>query len=504
MSILSGIYSWFFKRRMEEILFFHKEPYGVQEKQLHYLIDTAKDTYWGKQHGYGSIKALEHFKQQVPIQEYNDAFPFIERAMKGEADVLWPGIVKWFAKSSGTTHAKSKFIPVTQESLDDTHFKGGKDMYGTYFFHHDDAKLADGKSLVVGGSHEINKLNSQSSYGDLSAVLLQNLPFWAELLRTPDLKTALMSEWEAKIEAMAEKTSQADVTNVVGVPTWTVVLFNRILEITGKSCISEVWPNLELYIHGGVSFQPYRSLFKRLIGGKGINYLETYNASEGNFALQDDCSQEGMLLMLDYGIFYEFIPMSELGKEQPKTIGLDQVELHKSYALVISTNGGLWRYMIGDTIRFVSKEPFRITVSGRTKHFINAFGEELIIENADNAIAQASEKHGCLVSDYTAAPVYFSEHGSGAHEWLIEFKREPRQLEAFVTDLDEALKSLNTDYQAKRHKGMALSLPVVHQLQPGSFHNWLKSKGKLGGQNKVPRLSNNRDLIEEVKAYLGI
>jgi hypothetical protein len=420
--------------------------------------------------------------------------------MNGEENVLWNTPVKWFAKSSGTTSDKSKFIPISEECLEDCHYKAAKDVLTLYYRHVPESDLLTGKGLVIGGSHQVNKHNDEVQYGDLSAVLLQNTPFWGQWLRTPELSIALMDEWETKIESLAQSTIQENVTSVSGVPTWTLVLFKRILEITGKSTIKEVWPNLELYMHGGVSFTPYAEQFHQLIGAP-INYIEIYNASEGFFAAQMKPNDDGMLLLLDHGIFYEFMPLEEYGKENPKTVGLDKVEIGHHYAPVITTNSGLWRYLVGDTIQFVSKFPFKIKVSGRLKHFINAFGEELMVDQADQAIAHAAHATGAVVNDYTAAPVYFGEHHNGAHEWLVEFETEPGSLEEFILVLDQHLQTINSDYEAKRHKNIALSLPKIAALPKGLFAGWLKSKGKLGGQHKVPRLSNNRQYIDEIKAF---
>jgi hypothetical protein len=408
--------------------------------------------------------------------------------------------VNWFAKSSGTTNDKSKFIPITQESLEDCHFQSAKDVLTMYYNNRSESDLLTGKGLVIGGSHQISQLNEEMQYGDLSAVLLQNTPIWANWIRTPELSIALMDEWEEKIEKMAHHTIQEDVTSISGVPTWTLILIKRILAITGKKTLKEVWPNLELYIHGGVSFTPYRAQFQQLIGG-GCSYLEMYNASEGFFAAQVSPEEEGMLLFTENGIFYEFMPVSEYGKPNPKTIGLNDIVVGENYALVISTNGGLWRYLVGDTVQFISKYPFKLKVTGRLKQYINAFGEELIADNADRAIAIACANTGLIVADYTAAPIYFSEQHQGAHEWLIEFEQKPDSIEHFTLELDTALKSLNSDYEAKRHKDMALAMPVVHALNPGIFNQWLKHKGKLGGQHKVPRLSNERLYIDEIKSF---
>jgi hypothetical protein len=410
--------------------------------------------------------------------------------------------VQWFAKSSGTTSDKSKFIPISEESLKENHYRGSKDVLSFYYASHPESDLLTGKGLVIGGSHQIAQVNEEIQYGDLSAVILQNSPFWSNWIRTPDLSIALMDEWEAKIEALAQSTIQENVTSMAGVPTWLIVLLKRILEITGKKTIKEVWPSLELYLHGGVSFVPYREQFEKLIG-KPINYLEMYNASEGFFAAQDEIGVDGMLLMCDHGIFYEFLPPEEWGKPDGRTMQLNEVEVGKNYAPVITTKGGLWRYLLGDTIQFTSLDPFRIKVSGRIKHFINAFGEEVIIDNSDAAIAEACRQTGAVVNDYTAAPVYFSDEGNGAHEWLIEFEKRPESMEHFTTVLDGTLQSLNSDYEAKRTKNIALRLPTVQAAEKGTFKAWLGSKGKLGGQHKVPRLSNDRTTLEEILAFRG-
>ncbi len=472
-------------------------PIAAQREVLQDLVTHGQYTEFGRKYNLKQIFNIRDFKQTIPIQEYDDLKPYIQRIMNGQENVLWNTPVNWFAKSSGTTSEKSKFIPITDESLEDCHYQGAKDVLTFYYHYHPESDLLTGKGLVIGGSHQVSQVNEETYYGDLSAVLLQNTPFWGQWLRTPELSIALMDEWETKIKTLAKSTVIENVTSISGVPTWTLVLIKHILEITGKATLKEVWPNLELYMHGGVSFTPYKKQFKKLMG-EGVNFLEMYNASEGFFAAQDHPDEEGMMLYLQHGIFYEFMPVEEYGKENPRTIGLKNVEIGKNYALVISTNGGLWRYLVGDTIQFTSLYPFRIKVSGRIKHYINAFGEELIVENADKAIALASEKTGNVVNDYTAAPVYFSENSNGAHEWLIEFENEPENLKQFAYELDCALKAVNSDYEAKRHKDIALRLPIVHSLKKGVFNEWLKSKGKLGGQHKVPRLSNDRKYIDEI------
>jgi len=497
MNLLSPAISSLARMRLWRIEAWRNNPLDAQREVLQDLVTSAQYTEFGRKYNFSNLFNVRDFKATVPIHEYEDIKPYIERIMQGEQNILWNTPIYWFAKSSGTTSDKSKFIPISEESLQDGHYKASKDVLSLYYQYHPDSALLTGKGLVIGGSHNINPMNAEAQYGDLSAVLLQNSPFWGHWLRTPDLSIALMDEWESKIEKLAESTIKENVTSISGVPTWTLVLFKRILEITGKQTMSEVWPSLELYMHGGVSFTPYKEQFKKIIG-KDINYLEMYNASEGFFAAQDLPGNEGMLLFTDHGIFMEFMPVSEYGKKEPQTVSLQDVELGKNYALIISTNGGLWRYLVGDTVQFVSLNPFRISVSGRLKHYINAFGEEVIVDNSDKAIATASRETGAVVNDYTAAPVYFSDSSNGAHEWLIEFEKEPESLELFTKELDAALKNINSDYEAKRHKSIALGMPVVHSMNKGAFAEWLRSKGKLGGQHKVPRLSNDRTMVDEI------
>ncbi len=497
MKLLSPAISSLARMRMWRIDAWKNSPIEAQRDVLQNLVTAAQYTEFGRKYNFSELFTIRAFKQAVPIHDYDDMKPYIQRIMNGEQNVLWNTPIYWFAKSSGTTSDRSKFIPVSDESLQDCHYKAAKDVLTLYYHFNPESELLTGKGLVIGGSHTINQLNPEVQYGDLSAVLLQNSPFWGHWIRTPDLSIALMDEWESKIEKLAQKTIKENVTSISGVPTWTLVLFKRILEITGKSCMAEVWPSLELYMHGGVSFTPYKEQFGKLIG-KDIHYLEMYNASEGFFAASDKPGEEGMLLFLDHGVFMEFMPVGEYGKKQPKTIGLRDVQLNKNYALVISTNGGLWRYLLGDTIQFTSLRPYKIKVSGRLKHYINAFGEEVIVDNTDEAISIACEKTGAIVTDYTAAPVYFSDSAAGAHEWLIEFEKLPENMEQFANELDAALKNINSDYDAKRYKDMALRLPVLHPLKKGVFADWLRKKGKLGGQHKVPRLSNERTLLEEI------
>jgi hypothetical protein len=501
MKLLSPAISRLARLRFWQMEQWIQNPVAVQREVLQHLVTSAQYTEFGRKYNFSKIFSIKEFKKAVPIHEYDDLKPYIQRIMGGEQNILWGTPVNWFAKSSGTTSDKSKFIPVSEESLQDCHYKGAKDVVTMYYNCNPDSDLLTGKGLVIGGSHTISQMNEDAHYGDLSAVLLQNSPFWGNWIRTPELDIALLDEWEDKIEKLAGSTIGENVTSISGVPTWTLVLIKRILEITGKNNLSEVWPSLELYIHGGVSFTPYRQQLTKLIG-KEINYLDMYNASEGFFAAQAAPLDDGMLLFLDHGIFMEFMPVEEYGKQNPETIGLRDVETGKNYALVINTNGGLWRYLLGDTIQFTTLSPHRIKVSGRLKHFMNAFGEEVIVDNSDKAISNASEKTGAVVNDYTAAPVYFSENNNGAHEWLIEFDKEPENLNHFVYELDSALKNINSDYEAKRHKDIALRMPVVKSLPKGLFKEWLRSKGKLGGQHKVPRLSNERKYIDEINAML--
>lgn len=501
MAIFNSIFSWIMKQRIHQIALFMKHPNEVQQDWLFKLLSVARNTEWGLKYDYQSIKSAEEFRNRVPLQNYETLKPYILRLRQGEQNLLWNSDIKWFAVSSGTTNDKSKFIPVSMESLEECHFKGGKDLLSIYCNNNPDTQLFSGKLLSLGGSHRINSFSNDSFYGDLSAILIQNLPFWIQLLRTPDLSIALMDEWEEKIDKMARVTMLEDVTSISGVPSWTMVLLKRIMELSGKKDLTEVWPNLELFVHGGVSFSPYREQFKKLISSPSMKYLETYNASEGFFGIQDQPASEEMLLMLDYGIFYEFIDMANMPTDFPIAIGLEKVELNKEYALVISTNAGLWRYQIGDTVVFTSLNPYRIKITGRTSSFINAFGEELVVDNAEKAMAEACKHTFAVVKEYTAAPVYITEEKNGAHEWLIEFEKEPNDLKQFSIILDESLKKLNSDYEAKRYLDMALRGPILKVMPENTFYQWLKSKNKLGGQHKVPRLSNNRKIIDEILTY---
>lgn len=498
MPIISSIFNWLNVKRMSQIDLFRRYPVNVQLETLTKLIKKATDTETGAKYSFRNINSLADFQKRVPLQDYENIKSQILRLRKNEKNILWPSEIKWFAKSSGTTSDKSKFIPVSREAMEDCHFRGGKDVLAIYSSLKPSNSLFKGKTLALGGSHQVNEFSSESYYGDLSAVLIQNLPFWAEFLRTPNLEIALMDEWEGKIEKMAKATIKNNVTSIAGVPSWTLVLLKRILEITGKNNICEIWHNLELFVHGGVCFTPYREQFRKLIPADNMNYLETYNASEGFFAIQDDFSTQDMLLMLDYGIFYEFIPLDELSKENPAVCTVADVEKEKNYAIIITTNSGLWRYIIGDTVKFTSLYPHKIVVTGRTKHFINAFGEEVIIENAEKAIKAACDKTQTEIKEYTAGPVYMTEASKGAHEWLFEFIVPPDDIDYFMEILDVTLKSVNSDYEAKRYKDMSLGFPRYRVMKNGTFYKWLKSKGKLGGQHKIPRLANHREYIDEL------
>ena len=498
MKIFSPAISRLARLRYWRIEHWVKDPLAAQREVLQDLITHGQYTQIGRKHQFSSVFNIRKFKEVLPIQAYEDIKPYIDEVMQGETDVLWNTPIAWFAKSSGTTSDKSKFIPLSQESIEDNHFQASKDVLSIYYNDFPDSDLLTGKMLIIGGSHQVHPIKEDIQYGDLSAVLLQNSPIWSGLVRVPELSIALMDEWESKIEMLAQSTIQEPVTSIAGVPTWTLVLLKRILQITGKKTIKEVWPDFELYIHGGVSFTPYRAEFKKIIGGD-CNYLEIYNASEGFFAAQDRLNEEGMLLFLDHGIFYEFMPVEEYGKENPVTIGLDKVELGKNYAIVVSTNGGLWRYLVGDTVQFVTLNPFRIKVSGRLKQYINAFGEELIADNSDKAISITCASLNLVMKEYTAAPIFMSDKGAGAHEWLIEFENAPADMQAFTVELDKNLQSVNSDYEAKRYKDIALGLPQITAVKKDCFHEWLKRKGKLGGQHKIPRLSNERKFLEELK-----
>ncbi|MFL1011940.1 GH3 auxin-responsive promoter family protein [Flavisericum labens] len=495
--IVNSIASWFLKKRFHQIELFLKYPNEVQNELLLSLINTAKNTEFGKTYDFASIKNYQTFAERVPIKNYDDWQDDIERSRRGENNIFWPTPIKWFAKSSGTTRAKSKFIPVSLESLEDCHYAASKDLLCMYLNNNENSQLFTGKSLRLGGSKELYKENG-TVFGDLSAILIDNMPFWAEFSSTPSNKVSLMSDWEHKMQAIVNETINEKVTSLAGVPSWMLVLLNNVLETTGKNSILDVWPNLEVYFHGGVSFIPYKDQYKKILPSKSFKYYETYNASEGFFAIQDRNNSSELLLMLDYGIFYEFIPMHLYGTSKEKAIPLSEVQLGKNYAVIITTNAGLWRYKIGDTIKFTSLNPYRIKISGRTKHHINVFGEELIIENAESALKKVCKRTKAEIVDFTAAPIYMQGKEKGAHQWLIEFKTLPKDIDYFNELFDNALKALNSDYEAKRYNNITLNKPKISLARKNLFYDWLKLNNKLGGQHKIPRLSNTREYMEEL------
>ncbi|MCW3086350.1 MAG: auxin-responsive promoter [Bacteroidetes bacterium] len=499
MPILNSIASWWMKKRMHQIELFMKYPYDVQNEWLKKLVESAEHTEWGKAHHFDEIGNYQQFKKMIPLQDYDSLKPYIDRMREGEQNVLWHSEIKWFAKSSGTTNDKSKFIPVSAESLDNCHYNGGRDMIAIHCNLNPETQLFTGKNLALAGSLVTDHHNGyESQNGDLSAIVINNLPIWAEFFRAPDMSIALMDKWDEKLQKIAEATVNENMVSLAGVPSWMLLIMQKVLEASGKKSIGEVWPNLEVYFHGGVNFTPYREQFKKIFDKSDMTYLELYNATEGFFGIQDQRDSGELLLMLDYGIFYEFIPVTEIEKENPNVISLEDVKADVNYAMVITTNAGLWRYKLGDTIKFTSLHPFRFKITGRTKHFMNAFGEEVIVDNADKALAIACEKTGAQLREYTAAPVYMKDNESGMHEWLIEFEVQPGDITYFTEMLDNALKSINSDYEAKRYQNLALKLPSVKVVPTGTFYKWLESKNKLGGQHKVPRLSNDRKYLEEI------
>jgi len=497
--IINTVASWLLKKRLHQIEFFLKYPIEVQDELLMGLVVFAKDTEMGKNYDFSSIQNYTDFASRVPITNYEGMEHLIDQSRRGSANLFWPTPIKWFAKSSGTTNAKSKFIPVSQESLEDCHYKSSKDLLSIYLNNNENSQLFTGKSLRLGGSKELYESHG-SVFGDLSAILIDNMPFWAEFSSTPSNKVSLMPDWNTKLAAVIAETSKENVTSMAGVPSWMLVLLNELLDTTGNDHLFQVWDQLEVYFHGGISFSPYKEQFKKLLPRKSFNYYEIYNASEGFFAIQDRNKASDLMLMLDYGIFYEFIPMNAYGKEEEYAIPLSEVTLHTNYAIVITTNAGLWRYKVGDTVRFTSLSPYRIKITGRTRHHINVFGEELIIENAEEALKIVCKKTNAEIIEYTAAPIFMKGKEKGGHEWLIEFRTPPEDLGHFTALLDNALKSLNSDYEAKRYNNMTLNEPIVHKARVGQFHDWLAAKGKLGGQHKIPRLSNSRQYLEELMA----
>jgi hypothetical protein len=497
LQIINSFATWILKKRIHQMELFLKYPHEVQEELLFSLIKSAEATQIGKKYDFSSVKNYTTFSERVPIASYEELEPLIELTRKGEQNVFWHSNIKWFAKSSGTTNAKSKFIPVSAEALENCHYKASKDLLCLFLNNNEDSQLFTGKSLRLGGSKQLYEDNN-TFFGDLSAILIDNMPIWAEFSSTPSSKISLMGDWETKLPAIINETVNENVTSLAGVPSWMLVLLQKALETTGKSNLLEVWPNAEVYFHGGVSFEPYKEQYKKLFPKDSFKYYEIYNASEGFFAIQDQNGSDELLLMLDYGIFYEFIPMDTFGTLNQRVIRLNQVELHKNYALVITTNSGLWRYLIGDTIRFTSLNPYRIKVTGRTKHHINVFGEELMVENTDTALAKTCKTFNCEMVDYTVAPIFMTNNQKGAHEWMVEFKNPPEDIAKFTQALDENIQALNSDYEAKRFNNMTLNPLVLHVARPHLFYDWLKQQDKLGGQHKVPRLSNERTYLERL------
>lgn len=488
----------FFYKRQKELDRHLNEAGALQQEVLRRLIETAKNTEYGVKHLFGATRDYASFAQNTPLNTYEDLKGDIERMRRGERDVLWPGTVRWFAKSSGTTNDKSKFIPVSDQGLQRIHYAGGTDTVALYLRDHPHSRLFDGKALILGGSHAPNYNFSNSLVGDLSAILIENINPLVNLVRVPKKRTALLSDFEIKRERIARETVNKNVTNLSGVPSWMLSVLTRVLEISGKSHLNEVWPNLEVFFHGGVAFTPYRQQYEELIPSSSMHYMETYNASEGFFGQQDDLSDPSMMLMLDYDIFYEFIPMEELHEEHPNIVPLTGVEIGRNYAMVISTSCGLWRYIIGDTITFTSKNPYKFVITGRTKHFINAFGEELIVDNAEKGLDYACKQTGAEVLEYTAAPVFMDNHAKCRHQWIIEFAKDPDDINHFAQLLDQKLQEINSDYEAKRYKNITLQHLEIVKAHHNLFNNWLKAKGKLGGQHKVPRLYNSRRFIDEL------
>ena len=495
---LTSIIRPVFNSRLRAIEQYDSHAEDIQRTVLDSLLQRAADTEWGQRYKYASIHSYEEFAATVPVNTYEELKGYIDRMRHGERDVLWPGQVKWYAKSSGTTNDKSKFIPVSQAGLHDTHYQGGTDAVVLYLHNNPLSRLFDGKALILGGSHAPNYNVANSLVGDLSAILIENINPLANLVRVPKKQTALLSDFEVKRDRIARETMNKNVTNISGVPSWMLSVLVRVLELTGKKHLEEVWPNLEVFFHGGIAFTPYRKQYEQLITSPGMNYMETYNASEGFFGLQDDPSDPAMSLMIDYDVFYEFIPMDEFGTDHPTVVPLQGIEVGKNYAMVITTSCGLWRYLIGDTVMFTSKNPYKFVITGRTKYFINAFGEELIMDNAEKGLKYACEKTGAQVAEYTAAPVFMDSNAKCRHQWLIEFSKEPASLDEFASLLDKHLQEINSDYEAKRFHDVTLQHLEIVKARPNLFNDWLKSKGKLGGQHKVPRLSNSRKNIDEM------
>jgi len=499
VSVINAMVKAYLDSRMDRLHQTAEKSDQFQAETLQTLLSKGRETLFGADHRFENIRDYDQFRKLVPIRSYESIFPYIERSLNGERNVLWPGSIRWFAKSSGTTNDRSKFIPVTKESLDECHYKGGRDVLTCYNAWQPEHTLFEGKSLVLSGSLH-TAADSPFQAGDISAVLLENMPWWMHYFRAPSKEIALMGNWEEKLDRLAEAIIPEDITFLSGVPSWMLVLLKRVLELEGKTQLREVWPNLQLFIHGAVNFAPYRPLYQNLSAGNEIHYLETYNASEGFFALQDRENKNDMLLMTDYGVYYEFVPLNKLDQPEEHVVPLESVELGKAYALVITTNAGLWRYLIGDTVEFTSLRPYRLRIVGRTKHFINAFGEELMVENAETALAIACQQCHASIREFTVAPIFQTAHQPGGHEWLIEFEEAPSNLPIFAERLDSELRKVNADYDAKRTGNFAMGLPQIHAVEKGLFYRWMSSRGKTGAQHKVPRLSNDRIWIEQLQA----
>jgi hypothetical protein len=498
MSLFNTILRQYLINQLPDIDKYRQQAIPLQHQVFNDLIKKATNTEFGKKHHFSEIKNHQQFCKNIPLHSYNEIKPYIDRMIEGEQNILWPSHIKWFSKSSGTTSERSKYIPVSNESLKKCHYRGGRDVLSSYCDMFPETSIFKGKGLILGGSMRQAEQNSKASYGDLSAILIHNFPRWADFIRTPSREIALMDEWESKLELMSDFVLPQNITSLSGVPSWMLLLLKKVLEKSGKKNIKEVWPNLELFMHGGVNFEPYHDQYDEIIPKGSIFYLQTYNASEGFFAFQDQRDHNDMLLVPNNGIYFEFIPLHELEMPNPTSYPLESVEIGVNYAIIISTNAGLWRYIIGDTVQFTSLYPHRIRITGRTSSFINAFGEEVIIENAEKAIAEACKKTNAIISEYTAAPVYFAIGTKAAHEWVIEFEEQPNDWNLFCKTLDISLKAVNSDYEAKRYHNLILQEPIVQNAPKGTFIEWLTEKGKLGGQNKVPRLSNNRKIIDEV------
>ncbi len=501
--MLNNIINWYLRSRLGRIETALNDPYTAQDNWFRHIIRQGSQTRYGAENGITAGMSYEEYNAALPVQEYEGMQPFIESMLNGEPDVLWPGKIEWFSKSSGTTSSRSKLIPVSTENLEKCHIRGPKDTLSFFSRLRPDNNLFRGSAIVMGGTHEVYNQEAGTHCGDVSAIMMEFMPVLGKWMVVPDVETAMMAEWEAKIEKIARAAARNNITNLSGVPTWTIVLFRKILEITGKKDLLEVWPNFELFIHGGVSFDPYIQQFRKFFPGDAVSYLEVYNASEGYFASQMNFDDDGMVLLTDNGVFYEFLPMDQFGRKDAQCVPLEAVETGKNYAMVITTNAGLYRYIIGDTVRFTDTKPYKIKISGRTKHYINVFGEEVIVENADKALLKACEKHQAVVSEYTVGPKHLEGEEKGAHEWIIEFEKSPESFPDFASDLDSNLQEINSDYEAKRYKDMALHSLILHPVAEGTFWRWMKSRDKLGGQNKVPRLSNSREYIEGILKMTG-